>query len=355
MRKICLWVALLTVLSGQAFASSVFMIDPAPAWGTATPTLAPTVDVNATATATFSATPTPVATVRARKSKAVIGTATPSATETPTPTLAPTLAPFVFLAPLRDSRGVKVLVRGANGWDDADVAAVGLTLQAKTWQLFGYKDISFLVHRELGRALGVQGVALIQATEPYPGDMSIIAAKQVGARYLLRGEIKRFNVRKKGADAIFGTSFTGNNYYFNSRVKLELRDLQTDKVVYKQDIEFQRQYYNPKSMSAPDTETYPHYFLRALPEACDRIAAESKLREALGLPRLTPTPTATVTLETTPPADGITPTPVLTPTPDNQPHWICPKDDREMLPEWDFCPWDKTKRADFILKKAKKK
>lgn len=349
--------SILASLAAPAAASTVFLIDPVPAWGTPTPTLAPTVDINATFTPTASFSPTPAPTERPRKGKAPLQpfTATPTASETPTPTPQPTLAAWVYLAPLRDSRDKKVLVKGPNGWDDSDVAAVGLTRLAQSWQLFGYKDMSFLVHRELGRALGSQGVALIQAPEPVPGAAAVEAAKAAGARYLLKGEIKRFNIRKKGADAIFGTAFTGNNYYFNSEIRLELLDLQDGKSLFKQKLEFQRQYYNPKSMSAPDSETYPHYFLRAMPEFADRAAADPKLRLALGLPQLTATPTSTVTLETTPPAPGITPTAIMTETPVDTPHWICPKDDRVMLTEWEFCPWDKTPRSKFILVKPKKK
>lgn len=335
---------LLCLLSTQASAAS-FKVQAAEPWP---PSPSPTVSMTPTESPTSTSTPP-------GKPRLVKGTATETATVTVTATPQPTLAPELrfHLIPLKDKRPKKQVASGRTPMDIVFIEAEGRTLLAKAWSQKPYGDVAYLFHRDLTRGLARSGFTVSAAEEP-TDQPALDQALAAGARYAVEGEITRLSIVKRGVDALLGTNFNGTNYYFNFEATLRVWDTQGSTLVSASKVEHQIKYYNPAMLGSAARETYPHYFMRGLPETVDWIGGADALRRLAGLPLYTPTPTVTLTPERREPTPGATPIIiVVTPTPvpkASGAYWVCPKDSKEMDSKWEVCPWDGTPRSKFILK-----
>jgi len=261
---------------------------------------------------------------------------------------------LIYLSPFDDNRPDKEIFKSRAKYDSVLIETGGNSLLARSWQELRLGDISYLFHRQLAYEMGAAGYRVMAAAEPESKEDSLAHATSAGAKVLLRGRLRQLKIGRRGADPVFGTSFTGMFYPLTFEAFPEIYDVQGNTLLWAQKIAFKREFYNPKRMGSLNYETFPQYFVRALPETARQISSNHELRAIAGLPALTPTPSYTPTAEVTPPqalAKGQTapPTPTITPTPEME-YWVCPKDGKRMEPVWEICPFDGTKRKDFILK-----
>ncbi len=266
----------------------------------------------------------------------------------------PASGKLIYLSPFKDNRPDREIFKGRAKYDQILIETAGNSQLAKSWQDLKVGDISYLFHRQLAYELGASGYRVMAAAEPETLEISMAHALSAGAKVLLRGRVRQFKMGRKGADPIFGTSFNGTLYPLTFEAYPEIYDVIGNTLVWSQKVTYKKEYYNSKRLGAYNAETFPQYFVRGLPEAVHEIAAHAELRAVAGLPALTPTPTVTATAEAArpvAPAKGETaiPTPTLTATPEME-YWVCPKDAKRMDPAWEICPFDGTKRKEFILK-----
>lgn len=230
MRRIAILLPLL--LSACGGHAGNYLIEASPAWEVPTPTPVPP---------------------KAKKAKG-----------TPTPALTPTPEVLkVFLAPFKDRRRNREIYRGRASYENVRVDVAGRTLLAKAWQDLYPGDISFLWHRELSAALGGSGYRLSAAAEPLSDEDALKAAREAGADYLLRGDIRKLGITKKGADPLLGTNFGGTNYTFYSLHEVTLQSLSRGSKI-EGEIGHERIYFNNVSLGAPNRDTFPQYFVRGL-------------------------------------------------------------------------------------------
>ncbi len=263
--------------------------------------------------------------------------------------------PLIYLVPFKDARSTREIYTSRNGsWENVLIEDEARTSALPAWKALKLGDLSYLWHRQLALELANAGFAVKAAGQPLSEADALANAKSEGASYLMSGKISRLKIAKRGHDRLLGTNFTGTDYTFSSQIDLVLKD-SSGAVVVSKGLAFTRKFYNPEKMGSSDRETFPHYFMRGLPEAAHAVAADEALRKAVGLPTLTPTPTATATpeisAEQADKAAKTTPVPQPSVTPEPGPYWVCPKDGKRMDPAWEICPYDGTKRKDFILKR----
>lgn len=350
MRSLILAFLLITASCAEA---SPYRIEPAPALlPTPTATLAATVAPTAvTATGQAEAAPAKPP-KRAHK-----GTATPTPTPSDTPTITATAtaeAPLFYLQPFADKRRGYQIYQGKSNYDSIRIQAQGITAEAKAWSEKPFGDMAFLWHRQAGQALAKSGLSVVAPQDPGTDELGAALAMAAGARYLITGELKRFEFEKHGAD-LLGTSFTGTNYELYVQIRYTVKDLLRGEPVFTHKMEYKHVYYDPKRLGNDDSKTYPGFFVAGLEEAAFNLSAQEGLRALSGLAPFTPTPTPTRTSQAVAPADHAEPTATVEPTPDNAPYWANPKTGAKVDPNWNFDPSDGTPRKDFILRKPEAK
>lgn len=267
--------------------------------------------------------------------------------------LSPTAAPVFFIAPFSDHRSEPALYKGRSRYEDVLVEADGITQTAAVWQDRPWGSLAWLWHRQFVRSMAGSGVDVSAAELPTEDESALLTrAGEAGAKYLLSGRIEKAEIGKKGADDFLGTNFSGTNYPMQLKAHLRVVEVASGQPALDKDWTYERRFFDPTRMGAPDRQTFPSFFLVGLQDAAQKLSGLGELRALAGLPAYTPTPTPTVTPMVTPPTPGPSPTPEPTavPTPDEGPQWINPKTGHKVDPAWNFDPEDGTPRDQFILR-----
>lgn len=351
MRPLILSVLLLTSACAE---SAPYRIEPAPV-------LLPSPTPEAVALPTSVPVPSPEASPAAKPAKRRKGvTETPSPSATVSATATPTQEPqrLFYLVPFPDKRPVKDIYVAKAGYDSIRIQAAGLSQVAAAWSKKPYGDIALHWHRQLGQALAASGLQVAAAQDPAVSeDLAKADAVSAGARYLVSGVLKRFDIEKRGADPLFGTNYSGTNYKLAVEAEITVTDLFGGQTPIKRKWEFKRTFYDPTFLGKYDSLTFPGFFLRGLDESTADLASDVELRSLGGLAPYTPTNTPTLTLEVTALPNGQIPAATATPepTPDWGPYWVNPKTGKQMDPSWKFDPADGTPAKDFVLRQREKK
>jgi hypothetical protein len=264
----------------------------------------------------------------------------------------------VYLVPFLDKRKLAEIYVAKSNYDSIRIQAAGLSMVAATWAKRPYGDIALHWHRQLGQALAAAGLQVAASQDPPLSDaMAVEEANAAGARYLVTGVLKRFDIDKRGADALLGTNYSGTNYKLVVEAQIKVTDLASGQAAIDRSWTFKRTYYDPTFLGKYDSLTFPGFFLRGLDDSTAKLAADEELRALGGLPPYTPTPTPTLTMEVTAMPNGQMPLATATPepTPDWGPYWVNPKTGKKMDPSWKFDPADGTPAKDFILRQREKK
>lgn len=267
--------------------------------------------------------------------------------------LSPTAAPIFYLAPFKDSRRQKELYRGRSTYESVAVEAQGLSLSSQAWQQRPYGGVALLWHRQLAQTLAASGVGIAVAEEPVADEAAALRqAGDAGAKYLVSGALHRGEIGKKGADGLLSTNFTGTYYPMLIQARVRVIEVASGQAALDKPWTYERRFFDPTRLGAPDHQTFPGFFLAGLRDATQRLTGDAELRALAGLAPFTPTPTPTSTALAVPPTPGPTPTaaPTPVPTPDDKPQWVNPKTGKKVDPSWNFDPEDGTPRKEFILR-----
>jgi hypothetical protein len=256
----------------------------------------------------------------------------------PAPALPSSFAPAsaaparMEVAPFIDSRRRKELWKGDGRLEVVGVEAEGLSSQARTWDQDAYGSLSFLWQRQLGQALAEGGFPVSESPAPAKDPASLeLGALGRGAKLLLSGDIHSLHIDKRGSDSVFGTTFSGADYFYSMQARVVVKDLVSGKTLLDKEWSDAHGFHDPTPMGRRDAVTFPSYFLSGFSQSALDLAGDGDLRATAGL---APLPTAT-------------PTPLPD---DGKPYWVNPKTGRRMDPSWNFDPADGTPRKDFVLR-----
>ena len=267
-------------------------------------------------------------------------------TQTFTPSVTYTAVQAFYILPFEDRRVQKVVAKGQNAGTDINAQARGITLLSKAWQERPFGDTSLLWHRQLAATLAQSGMSVLASDEPVASlEHGFSSASDLGARYSVSGILRRLDIEKRGADSVFGTSFSGFKYYFRLEADINVTDLLSRQVIDALPFKFEQVYLDDVVMGSPESETYPAFFDQGLRTAAMAFAGRPKLRGLAGLPAYTATPTVTVSPTRSPTFNRYAPK-TATPTPG--PHFINPKTGKAVSAAWNFDPEDGTPRSDFV-------
>ncbi|HTB22869.1 MAG TPA: hypothetical protein VK914_09200 [bacterium] len=236
------------------------------------------------------------------------------------------------VAPFVDSRGRKELWKGVGRMEIVGVEAEGLSAQARTWDQDAYGSLSFLWQRQLGQALAQGGFPVAETPAPAKDAADLEAgARSRGATLIITGDIQSLHIDKRGSDSVFGTTFSGIDYFFSMQARVVVKDLVSGKTLLDKEWKDFHGFHDPTPMGRSNGVAFPPYFLSGLSQSAEDLAADPDLRGTMHLAPL--------------------PTPSQTPLPDDgKPYWMNPKTGRRMDPAWNFDPADGTPRKDFVLK-----
>jgi hypothetical protein len=260
-----------------------------------------------------------------------------------------------YVVPFEDRRKQAAIHLARSRYENVLVEAVGLSLTAQAWQQRPYGGMALLWHRQLAQALAATDAGARASDEPVPDEAAALRlAGDAGARYVILGRLTRLEIDKKGADPLMGTAFSGMNYPMTVEARVKVLEVASGQLSLDKPWTYQRRFYDPTRMGAPNHKTFPGFFSVGIQDAAAKLAGWDELRAVAGLAAFTPTPTPTLTPLTAPPTPGPSPTPIATavPTPDTGPYWVNPKTGKRVDPDWNFDPADGTPRKEFILRQA---